>query len=124
MSCAVNFLCLCSYLSLSVLIFTSVLYVTSIPPPFFLPHQVELHLKPIQSLLRHQKPLVFVLNSPQPLIWKIKTENLALGIKRTFHVSPASLRAFKSYFLKTVYSFPHRLNRPPVSEVFFSEQNI
>ncbi|XP_010784220.1 transforming growth factor beta receptor type 3 [Notothenia coriiceps] len=54
------------------------------------PAEVELHLKPIQSLLRHQKPLVFVLNSPQPLIWKIKTENLALGIKRTFHVSEGS----------------------------------
>lgn len=52
--------------------------------------QVELHLKPIQSLLRHQKPLVFVLSSPQPLIWKIKTENLAPGIKRTFHVSEGS----------------------------------
>uniref|UniRef100_A0A3Q3VZK4 ZP domain-containing protein n=1 Tax=Mola mola TaxID=94237 RepID=A0A3Q3VZK4_MOLML len=51
---------------------------------------VELHLKPIQSLLRHQKPLVFVLNSPQPLIWKIKTENLALGIQHTFHVSEGS----------------------------------
>ncbi|XP_034438837.1 transforming growth factor beta receptor type 3 isoform X2 [Hippoglossus hippoglossus] len=54
------------------------------------PAEVELHLKPIQSLLRHQKPLVFVLSSPQPLIWKIKTENLALGIKRTFHVSEGS----------------------------------
>ncbi|KAM9357953.1 transforming growth factor beta receptor type 3 [Symphorus nematophorus] len=54
------------------------------------PVEVELHLKPIQSLLRHQKPLVFVLNSPQPLIWKIKTENLALGIRRTFHVSEGS----------------------------------
>ncbi|XP_041646950.1 transforming growth factor beta receptor type 3 [Cheilinus undulatus] len=52
--------------------------------------EVDLHLKPIQSLLRHQKPLVFVLNSPQPLIWKIKTENLALGIKHTFHVSEGS----------------------------------
>ncbi|KAK2835996.1 hypothetical protein Q5P01_016480 [Channa striata] len=54
------------------------------------PVEVDLHLKPIQSLLRHQKPLVFVLNSPQPLIWKIKTENLALGIKRTFYVSEGS----------------------------------
>ncbi|XP_029988818.1 transforming growth factor beta receptor type 3 [Sphaeramia orbicularis] len=54
------------------------------------PAEVELHLKPIQSLLRHHKPLVFVLNSPQPLIWKIKTENLAPGIKRTFHVSEGS----------------------------------
>ncbi|XP_068564005.1 transforming growth factor beta receptor type 3 [Cebidichthys violaceus] len=51
---------------------------------------VELHLKPIQSLQRHQKPLVLVLNSPQPLIWKIKTERLALGVKRTFHVSEGS----------------------------------
>ncbi|XP_030289139.1 transforming growth factor beta receptor type 3 [Sparus aurata] len=54
------------------------------------PAEVELHLKPIQSLLRHQKPLVFVLNSPQPLIWKIKTENLAPGIKHTFHISEGS----------------------------------
>ncbi|KAM9849320.1 transforming growth factor beta receptor type 3 [Aulostomus maculatus] len=54
------------------------------------PAEVELHLKPIQSLLRHQKPLVFVLNSPQPLIWKIKAENLAMGIKRTFHVPEGS----------------------------------
>lgn len=67
--------------------FTSLLWLQSL---FFLPYQVELHLKPIQSLLRHQKPLVFVLNSPQPLVWKIKTENLALGIKRTFHVSQPS----------------------------------
>ncbi|XP_029002105.1 transforming growth factor beta receptor type 3 [Betta splendens] len=52
--------------------------------------EVDLHLKPIQSLMRHQKPLVFVLNSPQPLIWKIRTENLALGIRRTFHVSVGS----------------------------------
>ncbi|XP_074492581.1 transforming growth factor beta receptor type 3 isoform X2 [Sebastes fasciatus] len=54
------------------------------------PAEVELHLKPIQSLLRHQKPLVLVLNSPQPLIWKIKAENLALGVQRTFHVSEGS----------------------------------
>uniref|UniRef100_A0A7N9ASN1 Transforming growth factor, beta receptor III n=1 Tax=Mastacembelus armatus TaxID=205130 RepID=A0A7N9ASN1_9TELE len=54
------------------------------------PAEVELQLKPIQSLLRHQKPLVFVLNSPQPLIWKIKTENLAVGIKRTFYVTEDS----------------------------------
>uniref|UniRef100_UPI0037E92CB8 transforming growth factor beta receptor type 3 n=1 Tax=Semicossyphus pulcher TaxID=241346 RepID=UPI0037E92CB8 len=52
--------------------------------------EVELHLKPIQSLLHHKKPLAFVLNSPQSLIWKIKTENLALGIKHTFHVSEGS----------------------------------
>ena len=49
--------------------------------------QVELHLKPIQSLLMHQKPLVFVLNSPQPVVWDIRTEKLALGIKHIFHVS-------------------------------------
>lgn len=67
--------------------------------------EVELHLKPIQSLQRHQKPLVFVLSSPQPLIWKIKTENLAPGIKRTFHVSVASLKAFKSCFLKLCINF-------------------
>lgn len=58
--------------------------------PFSGLHQVQLHLKPIQALLHHQKPLVFVLNSPQPLMWKIKTENLAPGIKHTFHVSPDS----------------------------------
>uniref|UniRef100_A0A8C7KRU8 Transforming growth factor, beta receptor III n=1 Tax=Oncorhynchus kisutch TaxID=8019 RepID=A0A8C7KRU8_ONCKI len=51
---------------------------------------VELHLKPIQSLLVHQKPLVFVLNSPQPVVWDIRTEKLALGIKHTFHVSGGS----------------------------------
>ncbi|XP_060886591.1 transforming growth factor beta receptor type 3 [Labrus mixtus] len=54
------------------------------------PAEVELHLKPLQSLLRHQKPLAFVLNSPQSLIWKIKTENLAPGLKHTFHVSEGS----------------------------------
>lgn len=58
--------------------------------PFSGLHQVELHLKPIQALLHHQKPLVFVLNSPQPLKWKIKTEYLAPGIKHTFYVSPES----------------------------------
>ncbi|CAB1324078.1 unnamed protein product, partial [Coregonus sp. 'balchen'] len=51
---------------------------------------VELHLKPIQSLLVHQKPLVFVLNSPQPVAWDIRTEKLALGIRHTFHVSVGS----------------------------------
>ncbi|XP_049575806.1 transforming growth factor beta receptor type 3 [Syngnathus scovelli] len=50
------------------------------------PAEVELHLKPIQSLLRHQKPLVLVLNSPAALVWKVKTESLAPGIRRTFHV--------------------------------------
>ncbi|XP_061744667.1 LOW QUALITY PROTEIN: transforming growth factor beta receptor type 3 [Nerophis ophidion] len=54
------------------------------------PVQVELHLKPIQSLLRHRKPLVFVLNSPGPLVWKVKTENLVPGVPRTFHVSQGS----------------------------------
>ncbi|XP_034035128.1 transforming growth factor beta receptor type 3 [Thalassophryne amazonica] len=54
------------------------------------PVEVDLHLKPIQSLLHHHKPLVFILNSPQPLIWKIKTEKLAPGIKHTFHVSEGS----------------------------------
>ncbi|XP_041861533.1 transforming growth factor beta receptor type 3 isoform X2 [Melanotaenia boesemani] len=54
------------------------------------PVKVELHLKPIQSMLHHQKPLVFVLNSPQPLIWNVKAENLALHIKHTFHVSQGS----------------------------------
>uniref|UniRef100_A0A8C7GVH1 Transforming growth factor, beta receptor III n=1 Tax=Oncorhynchus kisutch TaxID=8019 RepID=A0A8C7GVH1_ONCKI len=52
--------------------------------------EVELHLKPIQSLLAHQKPLVFVLNSPQPVVWDIRTEKLALGIKHIFHVSEGS----------------------------------
>ncbi|XP_061593518.1 transforming growth factor beta receptor type 3 [Cololabis saira] len=54
------------------------------------PANVELHLKPIQSVQQHQKPLVFVLNSPQPLIWNVKAENLALSIKHTFHVSQGS----------------------------------
>ncbi|XP_008295427.1 transforming growth factor beta receptor type 3 [Stegastes partitus] len=60
------------------------------------PAKVELHLKPIQSMLHHQKPLVFVLNSPQPLIWNVKAENLALRIKHTFHVSEGSEVYFKS----------------------------
>lgn len=54
------------------------------------PAGVELHLKPIQSMLRHHKPLVFVLNSPQPLLWRIKTENLAPGVGHTFHVPEGS----------------------------------
>ncbi|XP_010870398.1 transforming growth factor beta receptor type 3 [Esox lucius] len=54
------------------------------------PAEVKLHLKPIQSLFVHQKPLVFVLNSPQPVVWDIRTEKLALGIKHTFHVSVGS----------------------------------
>ncbi|XP_072294404.1 transforming growth factor beta receptor type 3 [Eucyclogobius newberryi] len=60
------------------------------------PPLVELHLKPIQSLLHHQKALVFVLNSPQPLTWKIRAENLALGVTRTFHVSEGSEVQFQS----------------------------
>ncbi|XP_072246261.1 transforming growth factor beta receptor type 3 [Leuresthes tenuis] len=59
------------------------------------PAKVELHLKPIQSMLYHEKPLVFVLNSPQPLIWNVKAENLALRIKHTFHVSLGSEVYFK-----------------------------
>ncbi|XP_054873221.1 transforming growth factor beta receptor type 3 [Amphiprion ocellaris] len=54
------------------------------------PAKVDLHLKPIQSMLHHQKPLVFVLNSPQPLIWNVTAENLALHIKHIFHVSEGS----------------------------------
>lgn len=57
---------------------------------------VDLHLKPLQSLLRHQKALVLVLNSPQPLIWRIRTENLAPGVTRTFHVSEGSEVQFLS----------------------------
>ncbi|XP_047442930.1 transforming growth factor beta receptor type 3 [Mugil cephalus] len=59
------------------------------------PAKVELHLKPIQSMLHHQKPLVFVLNSPQPLIWNVKAENLELRIKHIFHVSEGSEVYFK-----------------------------
>ncbi|XP_073708627.1 transforming growth factor beta receptor type 3-like [Garra rufa] len=51
------------------------------------PAEVALHLRPIQSLPVHQKPLVFVLNSPQPVLWKLRTEKLASGVKRIFHVS-------------------------------------
>lgn len=60
------------------------------------PPLVELHLKPLQSLLRHQKALVLVLNSLQPLTWRIRTENLAPGVTRTFHVSEGSLVQFQS----------------------------
>ncbi|XP_040040090.2 transforming growth factor beta receptor type 3 isoform X2 [Gasterosteus aculeatus] len=60
------------------------------------PPEVELHLKPIQSLHRHQKPLVLVLNSPQLLIWKIKTENLEPHVKRTFLVPEGSEVHFQS----------------------------
>ncbi|PWA14499.1 hypothetical protein CCH79_00011061 [Gambusia affinis] len=58
-------------------------------------HQVELHLKPIQSVRQHQKPLVFVLNSPQPVSWNVKAENLAPHIHHTFHVSLGSEVHFK-----------------------------
>uniref|UniRef100_A0A671SY30 Transforming growth factor beta receptor type 3-like n=1 Tax=Sinocyclocheilus anshuiensis TaxID=1608454 RepID=A0A671SY30_9TELE len=51
---------------------------------------VALHLRPIQSLPVHQKPLVFVLNSPQPVLWKLRTEKLASGVKRIFHVAEGS----------------------------------
>ncbi|KTF94616.1 hypothetical protein cypCar_00002290 [Cyprinus carpio] len=51
---------------------------------------VALHLRPIQSLHVHQKPLVFVLNSPQPVLWKLRTDKLASGVKRIFHVAQGS----------------------------------
>ncbi|KAJ8375290.1 hypothetical protein SKAU_G00058700 [Synaphobranchus kaupii] len=54
------------------------------------PTEVVLHVRPIQSLLVHQKPLVFVLNSPEPVLWKLKTVKLAPRVKRTFHVSEGS----------------------------------
>ncbi|XP_051986171.1 transforming growth factor beta receptor type 3-like [Xyrauchen texanus] len=54
------------------------------------PAEVALHLQPIQSLPLHQKPLVFVLNSPQPVLWKLRTEKLAPGVKRIFHVADGS----------------------------------
>lgn len=60
------------------------------------PPLVDLHLKPLQSLLRHQKALVLVLNSPLPLTWRIRSENLAPGVTRTFHVSEGSLVQFQS----------------------------
>ncbi|OXB81458.1 UNVERIFIED_CONTAM: hypothetical protein H355_004364 [Colinus virginianus] len=46
--------------------------------------KVTLHLTPISSVHIHQKPLVFLLNSPLPLVWKLKTERLAPGIRRVF----------------------------------------
>ncbi|KAL1022638.1 hypothetical protein UPYG_G00030340 [Umbra pygmaea] len=58
--------------------------------PVDTPAEVELYLKPLQSLLMHQKPLVFVLNSPQPVVWRVTTEKLALGVKHIFHVSEGS----------------------------------
>uniref|UniRef100_A0A9J7XFH1 Transforming growth factor, beta receptor III n=1 Tax=Cyprinus carpio carpio TaxID=630221 RepID=A0A9J7XFH1_CYPCA len=54
------------------------------------PAEVALHLRPIQSLTVHQKPLVFVLNSPQPVFWMLRTEKLASGVKRIFHVAEGS----------------------------------
>ncbi|XP_076736863.1 transforming growth factor beta receptor type 3 isoform X3 [Maylandia zebra] len=76
------------------------------------PVKVDLHLKPIQSMLHHQKPLVFVLSSPQPLIWNVKTENLALRIQHTFYVSMGSQVRFKpenfSLFTRIQQeTFPH-----------------
>uniref|UniRef100_A0A669BMA9 Transforming growth factor, beta receptor III n=1 Tax=Oreochromis niloticus TaxID=8128 RepID=A0A669BMA9_ORENI len=74
--------------------------------------KVDLHLKPIQSMLHHQKPLVFVLSSLQPLIWNVKTENLALRIQHTFYVSLGSQVRFKpenfSLFTRIQQeTFPH-----------------
>ncbi|XP_061539518.1 transforming growth factor beta receptor type 3 isoform X1 [Phycodurus eques] len=60
------------------------------PRPGNAPAEVELHVKPIQSLLRHQKPLVLILNSPEALVWKVKTESLAPGVGRTVHVPEGS----------------------------------
>uniref|UniRef100_A0A3Q1F5J2 Transforming growth factor, beta receptor III n=1 Tax=Acanthochromis polyacanthus TaxID=80966 RepID=A0A3Q1F5J2_9TELE len=71
---------------------------------------VDLHLKPIQSMLHHQKPLVFVLNSPQPLIWNVTAENLALHIKHIFHVSEGSEVSEPgnfSLFTQTQETLPH-----------------
>ncbi|KAM9384047.1 transforming growth factor beta receptor type 3 isoform 2-T2 [Pholidichthys leucotaenia] len=65
------------------------------PGPDGTPAKVDLHLKPIQSMLHHHKPLAFVLNSPQPLVWNVKAENLALHVKHTFHVSKGSDVSFK-----------------------------
>ncbi|XP_025893663.1 transforming growth factor beta receptor type 3 [Nothoprocta perdicaria] len=57
--------------------------------------EVTLHLNPISSVHVHQKPLVFLLNSPLPLIWKLKTERLAPGIRRVFFVSLGSVVQFE-----------------------------
>nr|XP_023688531.1 transforming growth factor beta receptor type 3-like isoform X2 [Paramormyrops kingsleyae] len=54
------------------------------------PTDVILHVKPIQSLLIHQKPLIFVLSSPWPVMWKLRAENLAPHVKRTLHISKRS----------------------------------
>ncbi|XP_005422180.2 transforming growth factor beta receptor type 3 [Geospiza fortis] len=57
--------------------------------------EVTLHLNPISSVHIHQKPLVFLLNSPLPLVWKLKTERLAPGIRRVFFVSVGSVVQFE-----------------------------
>ncbi|XP_062469140.1 transforming growth factor beta receptor type 3 isoform X2 [Pezoporus occidentalis] len=57
--------------------------------------EVMLHLNPISSVHIHQKPLVFLLNSPLPLVWKLKTERLAPGIRRVFFVSLGSVVQFE-----------------------------
>uniref|UniRef100_A0A3Q1F793 Transforming growth factor, beta receptor III n=1 Tax=Acanthochromis polyacanthus TaxID=80966 RepID=A0A3Q1F793_9TELE len=80
------------------------------PGPDNTPAKVDLHLKPIQSMLHHQKPLVFVLNSPQPLIWNVTAENLALHIKHIFHVSEGSEVSEPgnfSLFTQTQETLPH-----------------
>ncbi|RMC08498.1 hypothetical protein DUI87_14743 [Hirundo rustica rustica] len=58
-------------------------------------YTVTLHLNPISSVHIHQKPLVFLLNSPLPLVWKLKTERLAPGIRRVFFVSLGSVVQFE-----------------------------
>ncbi|KAM8805643.1 transforming growth factor beta receptor type 3 [Eudromia elegans] len=57
--------------------------------------EVTLHLNPISSVHIHQKPLVFLLNSPLPLVWKLKTERLAPGVRRVFLVSLGSIVQFE-----------------------------
>ncbi|XP_078075022.1 transforming growth factor beta receptor type 3 isoform X2 [Mustelus asterias] len=56
--------------------------------------EVTLNLRPIFSVKVHQKPLVFVLNSPRPVLWIIKAERLAPGVRRLFHVSENSTVQF------------------------------
>ncbi|OCT85176.1 transforming growth factor beta receptor type 3 isoform X1 [Xenopus laevis] len=53
-------------------------------------NEVTLHLTPISAISVHQKPLVFILNSPIPLIWDVKTEGLAAGVRRFFFVTQGS----------------------------------
>ncbi|KAJ0065407.1 hypothetical protein NL108_009515, partial [Boleophthalmus pectinirostris] len=77
---------------------------------------VQLHLKPIQSMLHHQKALVFVLNSPQPLTWRIRTENLAPGATHTFHVSEDSQVQFQSSDLALSHSHILKENLPHGNE--------